>query len=287
MEEDKKQEEQWRSLSLSNDFMFSKVMRNMPLCRELLETILGVKIADIKYPEEQKEINIAKDARSIRLDVYIEDHTSTVYNIEMQTVATRGLPKRARYYGGMIDLNLIEKGELFEKLKPSYVIFICTFDFFGAGRHLYTFENICKEDPEIKLGDETTKLFLNAKGTLDDVSEELKKFLDYLVTGTADSDFTRKLDAEVERVKENKEWRREYMTLLLRDRENLEKGRAEGRKEGRKEGRAEGRKEGRKECRAEMILSILKKCSVEETAALLNIPIEEVMKIQQEAAILL
>ena len=36
--------------------------------------------------------------------------------------------------------------------------------------------------------------------------------------------------------KKNREWRREYMTLLMRDQENIEKGRKEGRREGRKEG---------------------------------------------------
>lgn len=34
---------------------------------------------------------------------------------------------------------------------------------FGKGRHLYTFENICREDNGITLGDGTTKLFLMQK----------------------------------------------------------------------------------------------------------------------------
>lgn len=57
------------------------------------------------------------------------------------------------------------------------------------------------------------------------------------------------------------------MTLLLRDRENIEKGRAEG--------------------RAELILSVLKKYSAEEAAILLNLSVEEVLKVQQDEALLL
>ena len=38
--------------------------------------------------------------------------------------------------------------------------------------HIYTFENICKEDGSIFMGDEAVKIFLNAKGTLDDVSDK-------------------------------------------------------------------------------------------------------------------
>lgn len=39
----------------------------------------------------------------------------------------------------------------------SYIIFICPFDAFGKGRHIYTFENICKEDNSVSMGDETLK----------------------------------------------------------------------------------------------------------------------------------
>ena len=61
-----------------------------------------------------------------------------------------------------------------------YIIFICPFDLFGQGRHIYTFENYCKEDKNILLGDDAVKIFLNADGKLDDVSKELRAFLDYV-----------------------------------------------------------------------------------------------------------
>lgn len=37
------------------------------------------------------------------------------------------------YYQGMIDLNILEKGEDYRNLKKSYVIYICTFDQYGKG----------------------------------------------------------------------------------------------------------------------------------------------------------
>ena len=66
------------------------------------------------------------------------------------------LPKRSRYYQDLIDIELIDKGEDYSELKNSIVIFICTFDEFGKGRHLYTFENICIQDETIRLDDKTT-----------------------------------------------------------------------------------------------------------------------------------
>ena len=67
----------------------------------------------------------------------------------------------------MIDLNILEKGDDYNHLKKSYVIFICTFDPFGLGRHIYTFENRCSEDTTLTLNDGTVKIILNTKGTLD------------------------------------------------------------------------------------------------------------------------
>lgn len=165
-----------------------------------------------------------KDARSIRLDVYVKDNKDTIYNIEMQVADTGNIEKRSRYYQSMIDLQLIHKNESYQNLNTSYVIFICPFDLFKAGRHIYTFKNLCEEDTGIQLNDGTTKIFLNTKGQIDDVSEDLKAFLDYVEGKPSDNDFVRKLEEEIREAKKNREWRHEYMTLLMRDQENLQKG---------------------------------------------------------------
>lgn len=41
-------------------------------------------------------------------------------------------------------------------------------------------------------------------------------------------DLTRQMDDEVQKVRNNEDWRREYMTLLMRDNENLERGKEIG-----------------------------------------------------------
>ena len=107
------------------------------------------------------------DARSVRLDVYVNDGKGTVYDIEKQSVDTKELPKRSRYYQSMIDLQLIDKGQLYRELKRSFVIFICLSDVFGYGRHIYTFENICVEDTSIHLDDKAAKIFLGRCKTFD------------------------------------------------------------------------------------------------------------------------
>ena len=235
----------WEEIGLSNDFIFGKVMSDPELCKELLERILpGIEIDHIEYPELQKPIKEDVDARSVRLDVYVKDGKNTVYDIEMQKVNTRELPKRSRYYQGMMDLQLIDSGQPYKKLNQSYVIFICLEDAFGKNRHIYTFENICREDPGIKLRDGAIKIFLNAKGNLNDVSSELRAFLDYLGGKKSEDEYVQKLERAVKEAKRNRKWRHEYMTLLMRDQENQEIGEERGRREGRLEGRREGQLEG-------------------------------------------
>ena len=219
----------WEELGICNDFLFGKVMQNPELCKELLKRILPeLEIERIEYPELQKTIKFDADAKSVRLDVYVRDEKQTIYDIEMQVTDTKELAKRTRFYQSMIDLQMIDRGESYKQLKPSYIIFICPFDMFDKGRHLYTFQNICKEDHKILLKDETTKIFFFFYGYMDDVSKELKAFLDYVAGRPSEDTFVKKLKHAVEKAKKNREWRHEYMTLLMRDQLNVEKGIEQG-----------------------------------------------------------
>lgn len=83
-----------------------------------------------------------------------------------------------------------------------------------------------------RLSARTDKIFLNTDSELDDVSKELQAFLDYVAGKDSEDSFIKKLQAAVKEAKKNREWRHEFMTLLMRDQENIEKGREEGRKEG-------------------------------------------------------
>lgn len=78
------------------------------------------------------------------------------------------------------------------------------------------------------MGDEAVKIFLNAKGILDDVSRELQAFLDYIAGQKPDDIYVEKLETAVREAKKNREWRHEYMTLQMRDQENMEIGREQG-----------------------------------------------------------
>lgn len=134
------------------------------------------------------------------------------------------------------------------------------------------------------LGDETVKIFLNSKGDKTQVSEDLRAFLNYIdQKEDVDNDFVDALDREVQKARENKEWRLEYMTLFMKLQESLEAGKAQGLEIGRAEGRAEG------ELRR-LILQVRKKydkgISAEETAEMLEetpVLVTKIMDILKES----
>ena len=69
-----------------------------------------------------------------------------------------------------MDAPMLKSGEKgFDKLKPLFIIVICDYDPYGMKKYCYTFESRCKEQPDLLLGDEVTKLFLSTKGENEDV----------------------------------------------------------------------------------------------------------------------
>ena len=222
----------YEDLTFADDFIFCKLLTiNKELCKELLELILNVKISRIEYVEDQKSVDMTYDGKGVRFDVYVEDD-DTVYDIEMQTSITADIPKRIRYYQGMIDLNLITAGESYKKLKKTFIIFICLKSpFDGFNLPIYTFSEICEQDNRVHLNDDTVKIIINAAGDRSLVSQEMAQFLDYVSGNAAEGGFVKKLDMAVDVVKTKKELEVEYMTLRMKLQEEREEGREEGREE--------------------------------------------------------
>ena len=237
----------WESITLSNNFVFFKVMQDENRLKELLRRVLpDVKIEKLEVVA-QKEIQAGNDVKGVRLDIFAEDDAGRAITIEMQVENNDCLPRRLRYYLSMADQQALEKGRLYRYLPDSYVIIICCFDLYGKGLHRYTFTNRCTEVPEIEMDDGVKYIVLNTTSLKDDVDEELKAFLDYVNGNDVEGDgFIEELDDAVKRARLNKEWRREFMMMDQIKLENQEIGRIEGREEGEKRGIEIGREEGQR-----------------------------------------
>ena len=298
---------EWQGKSLNDvdirdDFMFSYIMRDPELCLGLLRQLLpDCPIERIEYVEleaekqqlekalgtrleTQKALFGAAGKRSVRLDAYLDDG-KTIYNIEMQTAEQIALPQRSRLYQAHIDVNQLERGQYYDELRPSYVIFICTFDPFGKSLYRYSFRNVCREDGEVELQDEAYKLFFNTKGTRGEIPEALKEMLAYInnpeeyPVEESKLKLIHRLDEAVETAKMSEDWRRAYMTYQTHLRDAQLEGIAIGRKEGRQEGRLEGRKEGLLEAAKAMLQGHL---SVEQIVRFTGLSQEDVQKLAEE-----
>ena len=187
---------------------------NPDICKEMLELLLNIEIDRIEIPEAERAIKADYDSRGIRLDVYVKDGTGRCFDIEIQASVEKelALAKRTRYYQGLMDVDSVYTGTKYKDLNETYVIFLCLGDAFGFNLPVYTFENTCTEDSEIKMNDGTHKIFFNAKKYDTMKSEELKSFFKYLCGKEPTSDFSEKISAIVELLKMNARWRHEFMT---------------------------------------------------------------------------
>jgi len=227
----------WEELDITDDFIFTRVMRNKKLCRTLLEMILKVKIGRIKFLTSHHSLQIDPNAKGIIMDVYLRDENKVI-NVEMQASNHGDLPRRARYYQAAADIDTTPKGSEYSDLKQNYVIFICTFDPFHCGKAMYHFANYCiNHDFPIPLEDGTSKLFLNtAAKALDSLDGDLRLFYDYVRERTTQTTFTKELDNSISKLKQEKEERSMYLTYTSRMMECRRDGYEEGLHTGREEG---------------------------------------------------
>ena len=209
----------------------------------------------------------------------------TVYDIEMQKVDTGNLPLRARMYSSMMDANMLDKGLEYEALRRSYVIFVCMFDLFERGRTKYTFKSICEEDRDLPLGDGRCIMFLNTKGSVGDLSNDMDAFFDYLNGGVSSigtgkdsgSEFVEMVDNYVLDINGDEDWRQGYMKYELNLIEKYKEGKEAGEAKGISIGRAEGVSIGEANATNRMVKSLKEQgVPIEVIAKAASISIEEV-----------
>lgn len=242
-------EERWENLTLANDFMFRAVMSDEKLCTEMMRRILpDIEINYISIPEAQKSIKETLGTRGVRFDLYAKSDNGKIYDIEIQTTDNKDLARRSRAYQLSMGLDVLNRDRSrskkdlkhYKNIPDSYVIFICMFDPFKMGRHIYTFKNICTEAKSLAFDDGAFTIFLNAEGKADDVNPKLRAFLDFL-TGkeTPGDEYINELARRLAISKASIEWRRIYMYDWIFESSKLEDAREEAAAKARAEATAE------------------------------------------------
>ena len=86
---DKSLEMSWEEASLSNNFIFFRVMsENLDICKEFLEMLLNIQIESIRLAQPETTLDVDFFAKGIRLDVYVKDETDRMFDI-LDALGTR------------------------------------------------------------------------------------------------------------------------------------------------------------------------------------------------------
>lgn len=219
-------------LNLIDNFLFQQMLSQdkdgEEFARILLGTILGKNIRKVKITPQKNILGIDTNKHGIQLDAYIEDVSDeltgdladaevirNLYDIEPNNTYEREtLPKRTRYYHGLIDTQLLSSGTDYEKLPNVVIIVILPYDPFGKNRMVYTIQNRCMEEETLPYDDGAKKIFLYTKGTEGNPSQDLKDMLKY-IQNTTDYNITNQNIASihelVNKVKHKKEVSISYM----------------------------------------------------------------------------
>ena len=226
-----------QDLTLLDRFLFAEVMEDPKTFENILSIILGEDISIKGRPQSEHENRTSPLKRQVRLDVWAEDETDAVYNVEAQKENTKNLPHRSRFYQALIDSKLLDPGEVdFSNMKDCYSIIIAPFDLFGRGLYQYTFQMTCAETGQ-PLEDDATRIFLNTHGkNSEDISPELKELLYYMEHTTEEISCStsrlQEIKNHVNVVKSSEEIGVKYMQEWEEKILEKRKARAEGRAEG-------------------------------------------------------
>ena len=119
----------------------------------------------------------------------------------------------------------------------------------SKGRHIYRFRNIETKDRTLELQDGAMKVFLNSKGTADDIPQELQNFLNLINGMEAADDFCREISCEVRKIKRDAQVKENFMDFE----DKLRHERAKARKDGLQEGLQKGLQKGMLQTLADLV----------------------------------
>ncbi len=152
--------ENLKKFRLMDDDFMAVVFEDIPCTETLLRIILKRDDLIVKNVRPQYEIkNLG--GRSVRLDIFAEDHAGQVYNVEVQRKDHGAVQKRARYNSSLIDAHITDPGDDYNKLGEVYVIFITEHDVLKAGRPIYHIDRTIEETGE-KFNDGSHIIYVNS-----------------------------------------------------------------------------------------------------------------------------
>ena len=124
---------------MHNPLMQLLFNENVRLVEELLQGILSRDDIRVMTVETEKKFPALLLQKAVQLDVLATLADRSMVNIEIQIKEAGAGPFRLRFYHSIMDTNHLRRGESYEELPATYVIFITEDDIFAQGERIYTF----------------------------------------------------------------------------------------------------------------------------------------------------
>ena len=152
-----------REFRLMDDDFMSVVLDGQ---NELVGFILGIILErnDLTVISAKTQVEYKNTTkRSLKLDVKAIDDKGKIYNIEIQRSDRGAGVKRARMHSSTLDRELLDKGQDFDEMVETYVIFITEKDKFGLALPMYHIERTILEAQNALFGDGAHIIFVNGE----------------------------------------------------------------------------------------------------------------------------
>ena len=149
-----------KDFCLMDDTFMSRVFDENIECTELILRII-LNMPELKVRQVKTQYVITNLlGHSVRMDIKAEDGDGRPLNVEVQNENEGAEPKRARYNSSLLDANTLKKGEDYDKLPESYVIFITRSDVLKGDKLIYHMDRVIAETGQL-FGDEAHIIYVN------------------------------------------------------------------------------------------------------------------------------
>ena len=192
--------EKIKHFTIMNDIFMRNVLKETACTEYILQVIMNkkeLKVIDQTLQKDYKNLQ----GHSAILDCVAKDAENNHFNVEIQGENDGASPKRARYHCGLLDMNLLNPGDLFDNLPETYVIFITKNDVLGYNQPISHIQRRIKETEDI-FQDGQHILYVNSKKHDD---TELGRLMHDLHCKEADKMYSNVLSARVQQLKETEE----------------------------------------------------------------------------------
>ena len=257
--------EKIKHFTIMNDIFMRNVLKETACTEYILQVVMNkkeLKVIDQTLQKDYKNLQ----GRSAILDCVAKDAENNHFNVEIQGENDGASPKRARYHCGLLDMNLLNPGDLFDNLPETYVIFITKNDVLGYNRPISHIQRRIKETEDI-FQDGQHILYVNSKKQDD---TKLGRLMHDLHCKEADKMYSNILATRVHQLKETEEGVNQMC-------QELEEIYNEGEQSGFLRGEQSGVQKGELKKARETTLALLEMgMSAEQIAKAVNLSIETI-----------